>query len=1059
MKNPFTSIDPRSNTFVRHCLLLCLVFFCGIAEAQTSDTVRGKVIDENGSPIVGVAVYVKGSTTGQTTDINGKYSLQASSDAILVFSSLGYKSQEIPVGNKSVVNITLKADQTEIDEIVVVGYGSQSRRTLATAHAKVDAEKINDVPVTSLATALQGKVAGARIYQSGGGQPGSEASIVIRGGSSINKSNSPLVLVDGVERTMDDLDPQDIESVNVLKDAASTAIYGSRASNGVILVTTKKGKQGKVSISFNSSVGIATPQKYMDMASASEYLTFVRQAAAASEWAGDLTSQYAWGTGNDAGSQYSTRYLEEGESVPAGYKSMADPLDPAKTLIFQDNDFQRLTLGTSVEQMYSLSATGGSKNIKFASSINYSDVDGIQIGTEYNRLSARANIDFRLNDYISLTTKLNHSDSKKIGTDQRDIYARSIWFAPTAKVYFDDGSLAYGQNATFGNPLWFVDVNNRVQNYTKTGMGASLNITFLPELKLTVNGDYYFQQKKIENFTKANIFDMSRRSKLDQEQGRLYQTEAFLTYNKTFNEIHNLNIVAGISYMYTNAFSASSTIQGAISDLVWTQNAGKNLMDITSSKSEEKLLGAFVRANYILKNRYIFSASLRRDASSRFARGHRTGYFPGGSAAWIISEEPFLKGNKILSTLKLRGSIGQTGNNSVGKYDYMQTYSVNGQYAGLGTISATGIPNPHLSWETTTQYDLGFDIGLLNDRISILLDYYNKVTDDLLFDVPLPNETGYGNIQKNVGSVKFYGFEVEIRANIIDKGKLRWDADFNLSYNQHKVLKLPYNGMPQNRIGGKYRPDGSAYGGIAEGERMDAIFGYRVSHILDSYEEAQNAMYDNLAAGYDPQTGKKKKGTKQPGDFEWVDIYKDGKIDDNDREVLGYTTPKFTGGISTSVTYGRLSASIFMDYALGHTIMDGVLCRSWGNLMEGQMNVSSDMIGATWSKEGDYAAGKAKYPRFAMMDNKQNSNYRQSDFLTFKGDYLCLREVAITYDLFRSEKSPLKRIQVGFSIQNAGYLTAYKGWTPEFTASTDDNYKENNYPVPRKYVFNVKLSF
>lgn len=1059
MKNSSTTINVWGKVFFRYLLPLCFVFFWGVAGAQTQQTVSGTVLDEEGNPIVGVAVYVKGSTTGQTTGTDGNYSLTVPSEATLVFSSLGYKSQEVAVGKRTAIDITLETDRTEIDEVVVIGYGSQSRRTIATAHTKVDAEKINDVPVTSLSTALQGKVAGARIYQSGGGQPGAEATIIIRGGSSINKSNAPLVLVDGVERTMEDLDPQDIESVNVLKDAASTAIYGSRASNGVILVTTKKGKQGKVSISFNSSVGIATPQKYMDMASASEYLTYVRRAAAESEWAGDISSQKAWGTGNDSGSQYSTRYLGDGESVPAGYKSMADPLDPTKTLIFQDNDFQRLTLGTSVEQTYSLSASGGSRNVKFASSVNYSDVEGIQTGSEFNRLSARANIDFRLNDHITLSTKLNHSDSKKVGFDQRDIYARSIWFAPTAKVYLEDGTLAHGQNSSFGNPLWFIDVNNRVQNYTKTGMGASLVVTFIPELKLSINGDYYFQQKKIENFTKANVFDMSRRSKLDQDQARLYQTEAFLTYNKTFNGIHNLNIVAGMSYMYTNDFSASSTIQGALSDLVWTQNAGKNLIEITSNKNEEKLLGAFVRANYVLKDRYIFSASLRRDASSRFARGHRAGYFPGGSAAWIISEEPFLKGNRILSTLKLRGSIGQTGNNSVGKYDYMQTYSVNGQYAGMGAFSATGIPNPHLTWETTTQYDVGLDIGLLDNRITVLLDYYNKVTDNLLFDVPLPNETGYNNIQKNVGSVRFYGFEAEIKANIINKGKLRWDADFNLSYNQHRVLKLPDNGMPQNRIGGNYRPDGSAYGGIAEGERMDAIFGYRVSHILDSAEEAQQAMYDNNAAGYDPQTGNKVKGTKRPGDFEWVDIYKDGKIDDNDREVLGYTTPKFTGGISTSVTYGRLSASIFMDYALGHMIMDGVLCRSWGNLMDGQMNVSRDMIGATWSQEGDYASGKAKYPRFSMMDNKQSSNYRHSDFITFKGDYLCFREIAISYDLFRSERFPIKKVQVGFSIQNVGYLTAYKGWTPEFTASTDDNYAENNYPVPRKYVFNVRLSF
>lgn len=1025
--------------------------------------VTGTVTDVDGITLPGVNVVVRGTTTGTVTDASGFYSIQVESGAILVYSFVGMLTREIRVSDQETINVALDYSMIGLDELVVIGYGTQSRRTLTTAVSRVDAEKIEDVPLTAVSTAIQGKVAGVRVYQSSGGQPGSNSTIRIRGGSSITQSNEPLILVDGVERGLADINPNDIESIQVLKDASGTAIYGARASNGVVLVTTKRGQHAKTSITFTTNTGFATPWKTMDLLNAEEYLNLVRPAVARSNWANRNNQRENFGIGNGPDSPWSTRLLGEGEAVPAGYLSMPDPLDPNRTIIFQDNDFQDITLNTALEQIHNLSATGGTENIRYAASLGYSDIEGTSVGTQWNRFSGRANVDFRLRDNLGLSTRMDHSSARTNSYgNQRDVFHRSIFLAPTAKVYMEDGTYAHGNNRTMTNPLWYNEVNQRDAFNYRTGVGATLDWYVIPELKMEVRGDYYLRNRTFEAFEKANIFTSARESVFEYDQNKHWQLEGIVTYDKTLAIHHSLNIVAGVSALWFEDLSSRMVGEGASTDLIWTLNAAPTKLDATTSRQGETLRGIFGRATYDYKKKYLFSASLRRDESSRFAKETRVGYFPSASVGWIMSEESFMSNVSVINTLKLRGSLGQTGNNSINRNAFAGVYGVGYNYAGLAGAFPTVMPNRALRWETTTQWDVGIDLGLFrNDRFRILFDFYEKVTKDLLFSVPMPNESGFSDIQQNVGDVKFWGYEIDLQANILTRGKFSWSGDFNFGYNMNKVLKLPVNGRDKNRIGGIVFDDGTGIGGIAEGERMGAVMGYVSNGIIDTWEEAANALFDANANGYSPLDGKRVRGRKIPGDMAWKDLNGDGIIDDYDQDVLGYEIPPITGGFGQLIGYGHFELAVFMDYAIGHTIADATIRRALGNVVGGTYTPLSFILTDAWQEEGDVAAGKATLPRFDYQDQQQQNNYqRDADTNRVKGDFLALREVRISYSAPKSVTSALRinTLRVSLSGQNLHYFTEYLGWTPEY-ADGGNNYNDDTYPVPRKIMLGVRLGF
>lgn len=829
-----------------YLLFVLLLFPSTIIYAQEMN-ISGTVIDTDGLTIPGVSVSVKGTMTGTITNMDGKFNITTSKGTTLVFSFVGFATQEVTVANASVLNITLNASTIGLDEVVVVGYGTQSRRTITSSITKVSGDVLKNVPVSTLGEGLKGKIAGTRLY-SNNNSPGADATIRIRGGSSINKSNDPLILVDGVERAFSGINPNDIESIEVLKDAASTAIYGSRASNGVILITTKKGSNNQAPhITFEANVALQQAETLYDFMNAEDYLNTVRPAIAAGPHA-----QYNWmdgysaSSGNTPTSIYSTRYLKEGETVPAGYKSMPDPLDPTKTLIFQDNNFQDEIYKNALWQNYYIGIDGGSEAVKYNASVGYTDDGGVALATGYSRLSMRNNLDVKINDKLSFAAGFDYSKTNSEEyPNQMNVISRGLATPPTQKKYNDDGTPTKGYNATSPNPLWYQYYNDQNKEEKRLTAFGKLTYRILEGLKADVQLSTYNHHWREDSFQKANEFNGLRPTTAKFGELNRNKLEAYGTYNKTIRN-HSFSLMAGYSYQKDKDQTLEASVTGASSDKVPTLTAGPNKKDTRSSFTEDVTIGYFGRLSYDFKKRYLFSATFREDASSRFAEGSQWGFFPGASIGWVMSDERFMKNIKPVDNLKWRISYGQTGNNAIGLYDAYGKYSTDAKYDGAAGIVASTMPNTHLTWEVSTQLDAGFDLSMFDHRLFVSADYFNKITDNLLFSKELPNTSGFENVQTNIGKVKYYGFDIEIASTNIEIKDFSWTSKFTWSFVKNKVLKLPDNGRDKNRIGGITLADGTAFGGTAEGEPLYRYYGYVVDHILET-QEAKTAVSAVLA--------------------------------------------------------------------------------------------------------------------------------------------------------------------------------------------------------------------
>lgn len=1058
----------QAGVFRRIAAVLLAVLFCGTTVASAQNKVAGIVSDESGKPIVGVAVYVKGSTIGQTTGIEGEYTLDVPKDAVLVFSSLGYTTTEVPVGTKSVIDVKLLADNLNIDEVVVVGYGTQSRRTITSAITKVDGDVLKDIPLNSVGDGLKGKIAGARVYTSNF-SPGEDPKIYIRGGSSINKSNDPLILVDGVERSLAGLNPNDIESIEVLKDAASTAIYGSRGSNGVVLVTMRSGKANTdPRITFDLSFAMQDVTTLYDLMGSEDYLRTVRPSMLFSKNSSYLwTDNHSAGSANTSSSVYSTRYLKDGEAVPAGYKSMLDPLDPSKTLIFQDNDWQSELYKKSFWQNYHVNVTGGTDKTQYSVSAGYTSDDGVALGTGYERFVGRINLQTTIARKLKLRASADYSDTQNdYFPNQKNAISRGLSAAPTMRLYFDDGTPAYGYNATSLSPLYYDYITNRHSRYKRLSMIGGLTYNITDNLKADVQASVFNQVRRWGAFENANYFKATRPASENFSETMRKKLEAYVAYSKTFNEAHSFSATAGYSYMKVsdNGFGASA--EGASSDKVPTLTASPVKTGATSSYAEEVLIGYFARVNYDYKKRYLFTFTFRADGSSKFTKGNQWGYFPGASAGWVLSEERFMKGAAWLNMLKIRASYGQTGNNAIGLYDARGQYATNKYDSNAGMYPST-MPNNALTWEVTNQLDAGFDLAVLNNRISISADYFRKVTGNLLFSKDMPNTSGFSSVQTNIGKVRFHGFDVEVSTRNIVKKDFTWESKFTWSYVRNKVLELPDNGRDRNRIGGTTLANGTAFGGIAEGEPLFRYYGYKMSHILQTPGEAAGALYDNSANGYDPVTGTSVKGRKFAGDYEWcnrpgsatrmVDGREYEMIDGQDKFLLGYTVPHSTGGLSNTFRYKNLKLNIFLDWALGHSILNTTEARQFINTFTSNTAISNK-IKDCWQGVGDV---NARYAKFQTGGETQSANFRASSVFNYKGDYLCIREISLSYSLPKRwiGKLGMQDVSVVFSGNNLHYFTAVEGVSPEVGTSDTYNDSYSNYPPIRRLSLGLKVTF
>jgi TonB-linked SusC/RagA family outer membrane protein len=1042
-------------------LILCFCGFILTVQAQ-SINIKGRVTDKEGLPLIGVTIYQKNSKNGTVSDLDGDFQLSVPEKTTLVFSYVGFNTVEIPA--EISMDVKMTESKHNLDEVIVVGYGTQSKRLLTTSISKVGENALDGVPISSVGEALKGKIPGVRLYSSNNA-PGSNPVIRIRGGSSVNKTNDPLILIDGVERGFADLNPNDIASIEVLKDAASTAIYGSRASNGVILVTTKEGSNNKAHVTFESTMAVQSPETLYDFMNAEDYLRTVRPAVAVGphpeyNW----MDGYSGSSGNTSSSIYSTRYLKDGETVPAGYKSMIDPLDPTKTLIFQDNDWQKEIYRNCLWQNYYLGVNGGNKSVKYDVSAGYIEDGGVAIATGYSRFNVHSNLDIKISEKLSLQTGIDFSNStSREYPNQRNVIVRGLMTPPTEKKYNDDGTPTKGYNSTSYTPIWYQYYNDQNNRYRRMSAYGKLTYYIFDGLKAQMEISNYDEYGLEHSFQKANEYSSLRPITESYSGLTRNKLEIYATYNKSLG-LHSFSAMGGYSYQKEEDRGLSASADGASSDKVPTLTASPDKKDATSSRTWDILVGYFGRLTYDYKKKYLFSETFREDASSRFTKGHQWGFFPGASLGWIVSEEPFMKRLSAVDNLKLRCSYGQTGNNSIGLYDAYGLYSTNVKYGGNAGINPSTMPNNDLTWEETNQLDAGFDLSLFGERLSVSADYFDKRTKNLLFSVTLPNTSGFSSVQENTGEVKFYGYDLEINSINIQTENFRWDTRLTWSYIKNKVLKLPYNGRDKNRIGGITLADGTAFGGIAEGESLYSYYGYVADHIIETQKDADNALYDDNAIGYRNSDGKKVAGRKEIGDYEWKNRAgsdtKNGKeiIDSQDQFLLGYTVPHTTGGLNNTFTYKNLSLTIYLDWALGHSIYNEQEERYFMNTFANNSTLLNE-VKKCWKKVGD----NTKYARFTANDaDDGNRNFsRTSNIFNYKGDYLCIREISLQYNFpyYLIKKMGISNMAVTLSGNTLYYFTAVKGVSPEVGTSSTYSDSYDNYPPIRKISLGVKIIF
>ncbi len=1050
----------------RFFTILFLMFLASSA-AFAQSIVTGTVTDEASEPLAGVSVYIDGTRTGVSTDADGKYSINAGQGQVLIFSCLGYIEQRKPAPSSGSLDVELKAESLGLDELVVVGYGSSSRRYLTTSVAKVDGDIVRDNAVTSLGDALKGRVAGARIYTSNF-SPGEDPEIFIRGGSSINGSNSPLIFVDGVERSMAGLNPNDIESIQILKDATSTAIYGSRGSNGVVLITTRQGNaEQRPRVTFSASAAVQQPETRYNLMGAEDYISYVRTAAQFYKpYAAKLDKDsYSVSSANSPSSVFSTRYLNDGESVPAGYKSMTDPIDPSHTLIFQDTDWQNHLFRTTLWQNYYVSVDGGTARTKYLASVGYTNDDGVTLSTGYKRLAARMNLTSEITRKLRFRGNIDFADTRNdYLPNQMNQIARGISQAPTMRLYFDDGTPSYGYNKTSMNPLYYDYVNERNSRYKRFSMSAGFTWDIVKGLKADIQASMFNQDRRLGIYENANYFTSARSVHEEYAETTRYLLDAYLEYTKSIKK-HNLSIMGGWSYRKSDDNSFIAKAEGRSTDKVITLTSASTYTSESSDFLQAIMMGAFSRINYDYAKKYFLTMTFRADGSSKFLKGSRWGYFPGAALAWIMSEENFMKSAGSIDYLKWRVSYGQTGNNTVGIYDALGKYNTTRYDGNIGMVPST-MANATLAWETTTQLDAGVDMNLFGNRVMFTGDYFNKLTTNLLFNKDLPNTSGFSSVKTNIGKVRFYGFDLEVTTRNIVKKDVNWTSKFTYSYVRNRVVELPDNGRERNRIGGYTLADGTAFGGTAEGEPLYRFYGPVMDRILQTDEEAANAYYDNQSKGYNPLTGESVPGRKFAGDYEWknrkgsstimVDGVEREQISKEDVFLLGYTVPHSTGGFSNTVTFKNFTFNLYLDFALGHSVYNTNKARFFLNTFEGNYAVHED-VKKCWTGYGDT---KAKYARFVTSDELQSNNFRSSSVFCTKGDYLCLREISVSYQLPGKwvNKVGLSDVAVSLAGNNLYYLTAVEGVSPEVGTSTTYGSSYNNYPPVRRFTLGIKVT-
>lgn len=1069
--------------------------------AQTKE-ITGTVVDALREPIIGASIVQEGTSNGTITDMNGKFSLSVQMNTDVLVSFIGYKSQAIKVGDQRVYDIVLQDDSEILDEVVVTGYGSsQKRAALTTAISKMDNAVLEKAAFSNPAQALQGSVTGLRVVNVSG-QPGAAPKVTLRGGATITgANNNALIIVDGVIRdSMNDLNPGDIESVQVLKDAASTAIYGARANGGVILVETKKGKEGKATVHYQFKTGVNLSRKGYEFLNARDYIYYNRMGYQKVNPTNEdgLESQQGYGTQNNL---YDIRFLtsETAHLQKEGWLLMDDPAKKGRQILYRDYGGQldkAVFDENAFLQEHNMNVMGGNDKGTFAASLGYYSEDGMVIGTGYKRFNGAINGSYRIFPFLNVKAGATYNWSTKpslwISEDQMFYRTRSQ--RPTWNPWDAEGNPTSGSGTSDGNPAYYRDRLTQKDGKRRQVYDIGFDLDILPkELMLAGNASLLHYDYQREKFNKSYQMQTSstpnktRHAEAFVEKYTQIQLNSTLTYTKTFADKHNVDVMLGGEYYTYDQFSFEAKTDNSPNDDIPTLNVGATRTYTSTEKTGHRILSGFGRANYNYEMKYLFSFVARYDGISRL-KDNRWGFFPGVSFGWNIMEENFWKESKlahIISNLKPRVSYGVNGNvNGIGDFDIYGAYNLVDakNYDGSSAYFNANLVNTGLRWEQSKTLEVGLDVGFFNNRLSFIFDFFSRDTNDLLTKQALPGYTGFLDIMTNMGTLRNTGIEMEVKANILNNPKgLAWDVSANVSSVANKIISLPYNGVDKNRVGG-YEvgipgTDKTRWiGGRQEGGKLGEMIGYRQVRILRDLDDVKanaNMFIDEVANLYGPGLAGEYEGKKgwrpiEPGDVLWKDINGDNKINGLDREVVGNMFPKVTGGFTTTFGYKDLSLSARFDYALGHTLYNDLAARSLGQY-QGAYNIITE-VKNMWredNKDTDlpafYYADQLAKKNITRSNNASASKDNNSSRFYEKADYLALRELTLSYNLPKTwiKKASLQNASLYMTGQNLLYITGYSGTSPEPSAQGEswDGVDLGRYPTPRTVLFGLSLTF
>lgn len=1019
-------------------LFLCLILFQFLTLPTLAQSVRvsGTVKNGQGKALSGASIVVKGSTTGVTTDAEGRFSIEAPGErALLVFSMVGHVNKEETVGSRKVIDVVLLESASNLEEVVVIGYGTQKKRDVTGAISSIPSALIDERAPKDVFEAIQGQVPGVVVAQESG-RPGANSSIRIRGIGTLEAGADPLYVVDGAQGVnIDGINPADIESIEILRDAASAAIYGSAGGNGVIIITTKKGKDGKPRVDLRYLVSFGNLSHKIPQANAAD-----------------------------------RRLLDLKRSSTGTTSIPADSVNPGYNA---DYDYQDMLTQTAIRNQIDLGVSGGSKTVNFYASAGFLRDKGLIINSWADIARVRFNLDFKPSERFAFGTRIQGSYQRENRIDEGRTLQQAIQRPPNFRMYFQDGSLSPligGRRNPVAEAL--LDKNN--YDVYDANMYSFISYNILRELKLTVDGNVRANNEhNLVFFPKL----VSSANPLNNEiqDNNVFQTgwlvQAYFNYNKTFRGSHIVTGVLGTSAEKEFTHESNQSGTNLVTETVLTMNSAQIKNPATTYEEKWFKNSYFARLGYSYKGRYLFNTNFRADASSRFGKDNKWGYFPSASLGWRFSDEKFMNwSRKYLDDGKFRISYGAIGNDRIGPYDAIQTYTFGSNYyngvSGVGPNSTFG--NNKLAWESVNQLNIGTDLVFLKGRISLTADVYNKITNNLLYSAPLPSNTGFNTVKVNVGSIQNRGFEFVLSGYPIRNKDIQWNVSYNMSINNNTVKEL-YGGTD-------LLPGGSSgVWKVSEGGRLGNFYGYQALGVY-AYDESNawtedygqqltpqftNGVFSGYMLDGKPYTGVVKRLTtnglvSKGGDMIWLNAWQDSVIDDNDRIILGNAQPAWIAGLTNLVTYKQFTLSFQFYISWGGMIYNDARAQLNSNATT-NVTPEPDYIHGAWWHPGDVTI----YP--IARNNSLGNGRAGSSLYMEEATFIRLRNAKFTYDLPKKIASKIKMQDLSVFVFGNNLLTwtNYSWFDPEISlgSALSPGRDSGRFPRKREFGGGVNINF